>query len=625
MRNEMWATRSQCKRALHLDTAKSDAGGYVLYHENGRNYSYIGEGNCAVLGVPGTGKSRRQTTPSLLSCINARESFAITDPKGEHERNTAYLLPPEYRKFVIDFRHIFESQRWNPLFMPYEMYTSGNPEKKQQAMEIVEDLAHALYPIGPKEDPFWPQSARSLFLAVVYALFEVAQPDEINMSSVFQMIIRGDERFATSTYLKEFVNSLPKDSPAAMQLHSYITSANDTRGGIRSVFLEGISMFARSEGLVQMLGADDLHINDLDGETPTAIYIIIPDETPIFDSLAGVLMGQLMNHYIRMAQDRYNGTLPTRMNVFLEELGNIGKALPNLPHIMSAGRSRGIRVQLVLQSLSQLTDIYGESKASTIISNADVIVAFRVNHWQTLQELSVKCGEREVETGGRVTREALITPSQLGAMETGQALVLVSGRLKFITWLPDFTEMYDTTATAPYQRPVRTGGKIVHTFDVVSYTKDAKRKQIVGEMTRTGSRAETAHSDMDIPYSGTTPPRRDSASTSTTGRDRGGRTGDTSLEQLMSRIDARVRESEQQTQNPPAFKLMVLYDGSKRDQVAKIIAEALSQDVAEITRTLTDSDDAWFRFPNREAAVAAQQKIGAIGGLAIVGPVRSGD
>lgn len=175
MRNEMWATRSQCKRALHLDTAKSDAGGYVLYHENGRNYSYIGEGNCAVLGVPGTGKSRRQTTPSLLSCINARESFAITDPKGEHERNTAYLLPPEYRKFVIDFRHIFESQRWNPLFMPYEMYTSGNPEKKQQAMEIVEDLAHALYPIGPKEDPFWPQSARSLFLAVVYALFEVGR------------------------------------------------------------------------------------------------------------------------------------------------------------------------------------------------------------------------------------------------------------------------------------------------------------------------------------------------------------------------------------------------------------------------------------------------------------------
>ena len=148
-----------------------------------------------------------------------------------------------------------------------------------------------------------------------------------------------------------------------------------------------------------------------------------------------------MNHYVRIAEQKYAGKLPIRVNVLLEELGNIGRAITNLPHLMSAGRSRNIRVEFVLQSISQLVDIYGESNATTIMSNCDVRIAFRVNHWDTLTELSRICGEREINCEGHVSREPLITQSQLAAMETGQALVIVSGRIKFITWIPDFTEM----------------------------------------------------------------------------------------------------------------------------------------------------------------------------------------
>src|SRR5699024_7471806 len=135
------------------------------------------------------------------------------------------------------------------------------------------------------------------------------------------------------------------------------------------------------------------------------------------------LVSQLMNHYVRIAEQKYAGKLPIRVNVLLEELGNIGRAITNLPHLMSAGRSRNIRVEFVLQSISQLVDIYGESNATTIMSNCDVRIAFRVNHWDTLTELSRICGEREINCEGHVSREPLITQSQLAAMETGQALV----------------------------------------------------------------------------------------------------------------------------------------------------------------------------------------------------------
>lgn len=170
--------------------------------------------------------------------------------------------------------------------------------------------------------------------------------------------------------------------------------------------------------------------------------------------------------------------LQCRLNVCLEELGNIGGALSSLPHLMSAGRSRNIRCQLVLQSLSQLDTIYGPSKASTIRSNADVLVAFRMNHWETLVELSNKCGEREINRGGYCSREHLISPAQLAAMKTGQALVMISGRTKFISWLPDYSEMYDCSDWEASSRILRGGWTKTSVFDIQKYVREKKRKEI---------------------------------------------------------------------------------------------------------------------------------------------------
>lgn len=243
---------------------------------------------------------------------------------------------------TIDFRRIFESARFNPLAAPYELFKTGDPVKKQLAMEMVDELAYTLYPVHDKADPFWPESARSLFVAAVYALFEYADADQVNMASVYQLVAKGEGRMGPSNYLKSFVDILPSDSIASMLLQSYVNTASDTKAGIRSTFLEGLSMFARSEGLIEMLSGDDLHINSLRGDRKTAIYIIIPDETPIFDKLCGVLCSQLMSHYIRVAEDTHGGRLPVRHNFVIEELGNVGSALRNLPHMLSAGRSRNV-------------------------------------------------------------------------------------------------------------------------------------------------------------------------------------------------------------------------------------------------------------------------------------------
>ncbi len=488
MRSERWSSKCEIENVL-----KVNAAGPVLKYENGKRWTHDGEGHVMLLGVTGSGKSRRGIIPIVKNIINNYQSAVIVDAKGEIFKNTRDEISDVFDLHVIDFRNLHEeNEGWNPLTAPYELWVSESKKNRHIAEQMVEELAHTMYPESEQQDPFWIKEARNLFVGLVYTLFILGEPEEINLSSIYYMVAKGEERLGVSTYLKRLVDLLEDYPNVAMQLLSYVTTANDTRGGIRSTFLDGLSIATKSESVRDFLNHDDLQINHLVGDKATLIYIIIPDEIPIYDELAGVLVSQLMNHYIRVAEQDCGGTLPIKMNMILEELGNIGSAIPNLAHLMTAGRSRNIRVEFVLQSMSQLVDIYGESRSTTIVSNCDVKIAFRVNHWETLTELSRLCGEREIVCGEHISREPLITQSQLAAMETGQALVLISGRTKFVTWIPDFTEMYlnsavkiEKTRNKAKMRENRKAG----CFDIKNYVQEKN----IG-MVRGSSNSYTAQS-----------------------------------------------------------------------------------------------------------------------------------
>ena len=340
MRSERWSTNYEKFKVL-----KVGAAGPVLQFDNGECWSFDGEGHVMILGASGSGKSRRGTIPMTKSFIRNKQSGFIADAKGEIYANTKDEIPDCYDVHVIDFRNLYEdnAEGWNPLAAPYELWISGSKKNRHIAEQMVEELANTMYPV-PDKDPFWIEEARNVFIALVYALFILAKPEEVNLASVYYMIAKGEERFGTASYLKTLVDMLENHKNVAMQLLSYVTTADDTRAGIRSTFLNGLSTATKSESVRDFLSHDDLQINQLTGNKPTLVYIIIPDETSIYDKLTGVLVSQLMNHYVRLAEQEYAGKLPIRVNVLLEELGNIGRAITNLPHLMTAGRSRNIRV-----------------------------------------------------------------------------------------------------------------------------------------------------------------------------------------------------------------------------------------------------------------------------------------
>ena len=482
-RSERWNTKNEIKRRFHDTTDPVQGAGPIIYFENGRKYSDDSESHIAVIGRTGKGKSQCCSLPFERECLLKGESLIVLDPKGEGYRKNSCYIPEDYQNFCVDLRNPRQSPtKWNPLSMPYRLFKSSDPDDHDVASSIISELWSGVYPYDAHSDRFWPESAANYAKGLTYALLETQPEEYVNLDSVAVMMEQSEIRFGGNNVLKTYYEMLPIDSLARRNLAAYATGPNDTRASIHSVAASGLEVFSRSKGLMEMLSEDTLRIMDIDVTRPFILTIITPDETDVYDTLSGLLISQFTQHLIRVAQDM-GGRLPIRVNVILEELGSVGRAISQLPNMMVASRSRNIRLMLVLQSGSaQLIDVYGKSKAEVINSCIGITIGFSTNSWETLNEWVQRCGEKQVDSGSHVIKEQLITATQLAAMPTGTALVMVDNQYKFIAHFPFYDEMYDNSGwKAPETRPVRRR-KELKSFNFEEHVKELKRKMVSERM-----------------------------------------------------------------------------------------------------------------------------------------------
>lgn len=483
MKDNRWTRKKTIKRKL-TPYQDQHEGGNIIYRDGKQAWKYTGSGHVLYLGNTGSGKTCSGIIPTVLDLKSAGESIVVTDPKGDVYEATSAHNHETYTEYVIDFRNPHLSDGYDPLHIIWEFYQTKEPAKVRLASKMLYELACSLYPEKKMmTDTFWVYSARDLFMGVIYALMDEGDPAKINILSAHKMVAEGEERFGSNIYLKEYVNRLDPKSSAALLMRAYVDGASETRKSILASYMEGLSVFVRDQSLMTMFAADGLKIDELDAEKPTIIYIILPDESKDSHNLCGVLSNQLMRYYIHMAGQYYGRCLPIRVNMILEELGNIGSAFDSLSSMMSAGRSRNIRCHLVLQSLTQLHTLYGPDEANTITENASVLVAFRLNNWNTLTELSNKCGVWKLECNGKTLDEPVITQKMLMMMETGQALVMVPDKkLCFVSKLPHYEELFtiipNTFGLKVRELLPKAEAKEMQLFDLKAVVKELKKKEM---------------------------------------------------------------------------------------------------------------------------------------------------
>ena len=419
-----WCDKKTMKKELKPVIAanpKADAGGIPLINDGKTLWVDDGAYHNLIIGSTGSGKTQCIIFPMVQSLAKHGESMVITDPKGEiYEQTSEMLRRRGYNIVLLNFRSPQNGNAWNPLTLPYRLWNGGNQDK---AIELLDDLAlNILYDESNKNaDPFWEKTSAGYFSGLALGLFEDATEDEININSISLMTTVGEDKFrGSSTYIKEYFNSKDPSGAAYINASSTILSPSDTKGSILAVFKEKIKLFATRANLSEMLSHSDFEIQDI-GTKKTALFIVIQDEKKTYHSLATILVKQIYETLIDVAQNN-GGKLPVRTNFLLDEFANM-PPLKDVTTMITAARSRQMRFTLIIQNFAQLNEVYGEQNAETIKGNCGNLVYLISTELKALEEISKMCGEVKSKENDKTVTTPLVTVSDLQKLSLFEVII----------------------------------------------------------------------------------------------------------------------------------------------------------------------------------------------------------
>lgn len=450
------------------------AAGVPLFYKKDKVYVDNSQYHNLILGTTGSGKSESIVKPMVKLLAKNGQSMIIADPKGELYSDTSEELKKRgYNIIVLNFRDPQKGNSWNPLTLPYRFYKAGNIDK---ATELLDDVAlNILQDPNNKNDPFWEKSAADYFSGLAMGLFQDAKEEEVNLNSINLMSTVGEERFGASHYINEYFKMKGESSSAYILASGTINSPSDTKGGILSTFRQKIRTFSSREFLSEMLSYSNFDMSKI-GQEKTAVYMIIHDEKTTYHSLLTIFIKQCYETLVDVANEN-GGKLPIRTNFILDEFANM-PPLKDVGSMVSAARSRDIRLTFIIQNFAQLADVYGKEVAEVIKGNCNNLIYLLSTEMAALEEISKICGEVKSKEKDKTASTPLITVTDLQKFKMGEALLLRSRKYPFRTKLKADFEINWGMEKKEGVLPEREKRE-VELFDLKKFVSEEKRKRMM--------------------------------------------------------------------------------------------------------------------------------------------------
>lgn len=346
--------------------------------------------NEIVIGGSGAGKSFRKIKPDILQ-MNG--SYVITDPKGELYRDCAKVLKKHgYEVKVLNLVNINYSNSYNPF-----AYIVSEQDVVNVASLFMKNTAGD----GEKED-FFSGAALKLLIALMLYLYK-AEYEIKTFGRVIRLLnsIRYkngniDMGCELAVCLNKHASLYPNDA-ATINWNGMQSNAQETQSSINEVLSTRLSLWSTTD-LDVITSTDEMNFDEI-GSKKTAIFLIIPAARNTYKVVVNLFYSQLFERLMRVAESKYNGSLPLLVNCELDEFANIGE-IPTFNEILSVVRSYNIRICIVLQGISQLKSAY-EKNYDAIIGNCDIFTFLGSKDKETLDYISEKLDKITVRNDSR--------------------------------------------------------------------------------------------------------------------------------------------------------------------------------------------------------------------------------
>ena len=411
--------------------------------------------HCLMIGASGVGKTAFFLYPNLEYASTSGMSYLALDTKGDLARNYGAIASRYYgyKVSVIDLRNPTRSDGFNFLtlmnhYMDIARMHPENLAARAYAEKYAKILAKTIInPDGDAaqygENAFFYDSAEGLLTAIVLLLAEFAPPKDgepekryiVSAFKLVQDLLAAPGGGWGKNGFHVLMDMLPSVHKARWVANAALTAADQSMASVMSTVLSKLNAFLDSE-LEQVICRD----NPIDAErfasSKCAIFVVIPEEDPTKNFIASLMIQNLSRELFSVA-DETGGRLKNRVVIYADEFGTMPPF--DVLSLFSAGRSRGLTLVPIIQSLAQLEKNYGKEGAEIVCDNCqDTIFGGFAPQSKTAEALSSALGSRTVLSGSvsqgkessqslQMIERPLMTPDELKSVPKGEFVVMKTG------------------------------------------------------------------------------------------------------------------------------------------------------------------------------------------------------
>lgn len=425
-------------------------------------YSYLPFSHELYVGATGSGKTTGCVEPQLraISHQKNKPNLFLTDPKGElFDHNAQHLKDNGYRLFVLNFKELTRSDKWNPFLELYNKQLEQNTLGKSAVMrtgKVPDGLDLHDDPAAYHDDAYIEYDKKAFCDGASLDAYLVCRKDELeaelsSMINQFANMFVSVENSHDPTWeygAQELVKGLlqcmledasdpekfTRDMMTIKTLSQYyqalrvpITSSNESRlfgAGPVSLYTHPLTRKKAKETLHNLstalhnapntmrcyCGVFDSALKDwFQGHifsltTGNTIDFDNNDDAPFaifvitrdYDKSDFKVAGLFIDWVYRNILQRIEkGEIHRPLHFLLDEFANIPR-IQDLENKIATSRSRNIWFHLVVQSYNQIDRVYGAETAAIIKDNCNTQAFLGAQNRATRETFSAECGKHSI-------------------------------------------------------------------------------------------------------------------------------------------------------------------------------------------------------------------------------------
>lgn len=385
--------------------------------ERGRAFGWTDEFNLLTCSGPGGGKSVSSVVPNLLTFPG---SAVVVDPKGELATLTA-----SYRREILGQKVLVldptraakVSENLRGTYNPFDELYLDDPGTVRAAQTIASGI---VVPNPKSKDPFWDQNAHDFIQSCILYMIRHYPPDGRTLMKLRETVSLGDQNLFNSWVEQKRASEgqnfsgTPADAFDLFQQALFETT--EFGGIVRETAAKIGRMGDRTLG--DVLSAASTHLDFLKTpelweslvsnpdpaktfrlselrrqDRPLTIYLCLPIDMIPHQGRWFRLIISLIINYIERSD--FNKEKDRPILLMLDEFANLGQ-MPSIVNSLTYSRSFGLRLWIIIQSLTQLKDKYPESW-ETILGMCSIKQFFSINDLFTAKYVSELIGDEEID------------------------------------------------------------------------------------------------------------------------------------------------------------------------------------------------------------------------------------